>query len=101
MAAEEALHAELRLLRDHYRYQARRGLLKVWGVVPNLWLPADKGLGFFVHVVWFKQDEEFRRIITNPEHSPRFLKWSIYRKCHPNLAVIFTDMRPHFQSYTT
>ena len=90
MAAAEALHAELGLLRGFYRYQARRGLCKVQRVGPNLWLPAAKGLGFFVHTVRFK-DEEFRRTITDPEHSQCFLKWGIYRKCHPKLAVIFTD----------
>ena len=57
---------------------------------PNLGIAAAKGLVFFVHAVRFK-DEEFRRIITAPEHSPRFLKWGSYRKCHQNLAVIFTD----------
>ena len=60
------------------------------GVGPNLWLAAAKGFAFCVHVVWFK-DEEFRHIITNPEHSLCYLKWGINRKCHPNLAVIFTD----------
>ena len=55
-----------------------------------MWLVAVKGLGFFIYTVRFK-DAEFRRIITDPEHSPRFLKWGSYRKCHPNLVVIFTD----------
>ena len=73
-----------------YCYQVRRGLYEVQGVGPNLWLVAAKGLGFFVHAVWFK-DAEFCRIITDLEHSPRFLKWGSYRKCHPNLVVIFTD----------
>ena len=55
-----------------------------------MWLAAAKGLGFFVHVVRFK-DEEFCRIITNTDLSPHFLKWGSYHKIHPNLAVIFTD----------
>ena len=57
---------------------------------PNLWLAAAKGPGFFVHAVCF-MDAEFQRIITDLEDSPRFLKWGSYRKCHPNLTVIFMD----------
>ena len=66
------------------------GIVPGLEVGPNLWLAAAKGLGFFVQVVWFK-DTEFRCTNTDPEHSPRFLKWVSYCKCHPNLAVIFVD----------
>ena len=73
MAAEEAPHAELGLLRGFYRYQVRRGLCEVQGVGPNLWLAAVRELSFFVHTVCFK-DAEFRLIITDLEHSCHFLK---------------------------
>ena len=89
LGVKEVLYAELGLLQGINRYQKRRGLCEVRGVVPNQWVAAAKGLGFHVHVICFK-DKEFECIIKDSVLSPCTLNWEHCRarERHPNIAVV-------------
>ena len=97
-----ALHAKLGLLHGFYHYQEHRGLCEVRGFGSNQWLAAAKGLGLYVPMIRFK-DEECQRIIQDPGPSPRILTWGHYkvRQLHPNITVGFSNVAGHGRYWIT